>query len=211
MYIGEAENILKRLKQHLQDYRTEKEPYFWNAAIAFTGRDLNKALIRFLEDRLVKMARECGRNKVLTKATYETALKEAQVASMEEFIDNVRVLLNALGYRTLTPAPKSTEQTKMLFCKGNGAAGEGFVSAQGFTVVAGSRISGHVADSFQTHARSYWRLRNRLIENGVIEGGVFTMDYEFASPSAASAVILGRSSNGNVAWRSAEGIPLKEL
>ena len=211
VYIGEAEDILKRLKQHLQDYKTGKESYFWNVAIAFTGRDLNKALIRFLENRLVKMARECGRNKVLTKATYETTLKEAQIASMEEFLDNVIVLLNSLGYRTLTPAPKSTDKTKMLFCKGSAAEGRGFVSAQGFTVLAGSRISDHVVDSFKTRGKSYWHLRNRLIENGVIEGDVFTKDYEFAAPSAASAVILGRTSNGNVDWKSAEGVPLKEL
>lgn len=28
-------------------------------------------------------------------------LKESQVASMEEFVDNVRILINALGYKVL--------------------------------------------------------------------------------------------------------------
>lgn len=211
VYIGEAENILKRLRQHLQDYRAGKETYFWNTAVAFTGRDLNKALIRYLEDRLVAIARECGQSKVLTKVTYETKLKEAQKASMEEFIDNVKVLLNSLGYRTLALPVKHTDETKLLFCRGSGAEGRGFVSAQGFTVIAGSSVSDHIAESFKTKGKSYWRLRNRLIENGVIENRVFVRDYEFTAPSAASAVILGRTSNGNVDWKSAEGTPLREL
>ncbi len=33
------------------------------------------------------------------------------------------------------------------------------------------------------------------------ENFVFTQDYMFTSPSAASAVILGRASNGRTAWR----------
>lgn len=82
VYIGEAENVLDRLKQHLRDYQSDKEDY-WNTAVAFVGRALNKSLIRYLENRLVKIARECGRYKVLTKNTYsKTVLKESQIASM---------------------------------------------------------------------------------------------------------------------------------
>lgn len=46
VYIGEAENVKDRLLQHLRDVATEK--YYWNAAVIFTDRDLNKALIRYL-------------------------------------------------------------------------------------------------------------------------------------------------------------------
>lgn len=91
VYIGEAENVLDRLKQHLRDFQFDKEDYYWNTAVAFVGSALNKALIRYLEDRLVKIARECGRYKVLTKNTYsKTVLKESQIASMEEFTDNIK-------------------------------------------------------------------------------------------------------------------------
>ena len=48
VYIGEAENILERLKQHIRDYDNDREKYYWSAALAFTGRDLNKAMIRYL-------------------------------------------------------------------------------------------------------------------------------------------------------------------
>ena len=36
-------------------------------------------------------------------------------------------------------------------------------------------------------------------------------DYEFNAPSAASAVILGRTSNGNIDWKNDSGVSLKDL
>ena len=102
------------------------------------GRDLNKALIRYLENRFVEIAKECGRYSILTKNTYKnTVLKEAQIASMEEFIDNVKILINTLGYKVLVPVPKATDDTVYLYCKGSGASAKGFVSTGGFTVLAG--------------------------------------------------------------------------
>ena len=49
VYIGEAENVKDRLVQHIRDYQAEKEAYYWSTAVIFIGRDLNKALIRYLE------------------------------------------------------------------------------------------------------------------------------------------------------------------
>ena len=92
----------------------------------FVGRDLNKALIRYLENRFVEIAKECGRYTVLTKNTYKnTVLKEAQIASMEEFIDNVKILINTLGYKVLLPIPKADDETTYLYCKGSGAPAKG--------------------------------------------------------------------------------------
>ena len=104
VYIGEAENVKERLIQHLRDYQSEKEKYYWSTAVIFIGRDLNKALIRYLEHRFVEIARSSKRYLVLTKNTYRnTVMKESQIAVMEEFVDNVKVLINALGYKVLKP------------------------------------------------------------------------------------------------------------
>ena len=211
VYIGEAENILKRLKQHLADFQSGKEGYYWTTAVTFVGRDLNKALIRYIENRLVEEARACGREQVLTKATYNTVLKESEIASMEEFIDNIKVLISALGHKTLTSVPKATNSTTYLYCKGNGGDGKGFVTASGFTVVSGSTISDHIVPSMKTRGKSYYELRCRLEEDGTIANRVFQRDYEFSAPSAASAVILGRTSNGNTDWKTASGTRLGNL
>ena len=212
VYIGEAENVLDRLTQHLRDYQSGKEKYYWNTAVAFVGRDLNKALIRYLENRFVEIAKECGRYTILTKNTYKnTVLKEAQIASMEEFIDNVKILINTLGYKVLVPVPKANDETIYLFCKGSGASAKGFVSAGGFTVLKGSTVSDHTVPSLETKGKSYYNLRNALIKDGTISDRVFVRDYEFKAPSAASAVILGHTSNGNVDWKTADGTKLKDL
>ena len=212
VYIGEAENVLYRLSQHLADYQSGKEKYYWNTAVIFVGRDLNKALIRYLENRFVEIAKDCGRFSILTKNTYKnTVLKESQIATMEEFIDNVKVLINTLGYKVLVPVPNATDDTVYLYCKGTEANAKGFVSTGGFTVLAGSKISDHTVPSLETRGKCYYDLRNTLIKEEVIKDGLFQKNYEFSAPSAASAVILGHTSNGNVDWKTEDGTKLKEL
>ena len=212
VYIGEAENVLDRLNQHLRDFQSGKEKYYWTTAVIFVGRDLNKALIRYLENRFVEIAKECGRYSVLTKNTYKnTVLKESQIASMEEFIDNVKILINTLGYKVLVPAPEAAEDTVYLYCKGSGASAKGFVSVGGFTVLAGSIVSDHTVPSLETGGRAYFNLRNVLVKEGVMKDDRFQRDYEFNAPSAASTVVLGCPSNGNVDWKTETGIKLKDL
>lgn len=70
VYIGEAENLRKRLQQHILDFKNGKEKYFWQKAVMFTGSELNKTLIRYLEHNLTLRARSAKRYKVLTKNTY---------------------------------------------------------------------------------------------------------------------------------------------
>ena len=57
------------------------------------------------------MARASKRYEVLTKNTYKnTVLKESQTAAMDEFIDNIKVLINALGYKVLEPLLKKPNE-----------------------------------------------------------------------------------------------------
>jgi hypothetical protein len=65
------------------------------------------------------------------------------------------------------------------------------------------------------HVRGMYDLRQELIGNGVLtmQGGLhqFTQDYAFSAPSTAAAVVLGRSTNGRVEWKAADGRTLKEI
>ena len=213
VYVGEAENVHERLIQHLRDYSSGKELYYWNTAVVFVGRDLNKAHIRFLENRLVELVRETGTYRLLTKNTYKnTVLKESQIAAMEEFIDNVKILISALNYKVITPAPEATEDTVYLYCKGqSGANAKGFISTGGFTVVKGSTVSDHIVNSLPSRAKSYYNLRQKLVKDGIIQDDTFIKDYEFSAPSAASTIVLGHTSNGNVDWKTEDGVKLKDL
>lgn len=56
--------------------------------------------MRYLENRFVEIERECGRYQILIKNTYKnTVMKESQITSMKEFIDNVKIIINTLGYK----------------------------------------------------------------------------------------------------------------
>ena len=75
----------------------------------------------------------------------------------------------------------------------------------------GSQVSDHTTASVAVHGKSYYKLRLQLENEGTIKDRYFQKDYEFNSPSAASTVILGRNSNGNLDWKTSDGKYLKEL
>ena len=118
LYLGEAENVKERLRQHIRDAKTGKEPYYWNTAVCFFGQDLNKTMIRYLEHRFAELVELCGRSRLLTKKTYgRTVMKEWHRAAMEEFIENAGIVMNALGYRVLVPRPTPSAATHYFFAK----------------------------------------------------------------------------------------------
>lgn len=212
VYIGEAENVLSRLNDHIRDYKADKEKYYWNTAVIFIGRDLNKALIRYLENRFVEIAKESGRYIVLTKNIFKnTVMKESQIATMEEFIDNVKILINTLGYKVLVSESQVTKDTTYLYCKGAGGDAKGYISSGGFVILKDSKVSDHIVSSFELRGKTYFELRKKLENEKIIQDDYFTVDYEFTSPSAASAVVLGRTSNGNYDWKTKDGRKLKEI
>ena len=65
--------------------------------------------------------------------------------------------------------------------------------------------------SFELRGKFYFNLRNKLVDEGIIMNDIFEKDYEFNTPPAVSAVILGRTSNGNVDWINAFGLSLKYI
>lgn len=215
VYIGEAENVKERLMQHLREYQSEKEKYYWNTAVVFVGRDLNKALIRYLENRFVEIARSSNRYIVLTKNTYRnTVMKESQLAVMEEFIDNVKVLINALGYKVLEPfsqadSPESKMDDKTLSLSTGSASAYGKVTTEGFVVFAGARVNEKTsAKSLSAGAQ---KMRQKFFESGKIENLVTAVDILFSSPSAAADFILGYSVSGPQTWKTKDGRTLKDI
>jgi len=215
VYIGEAENVKERLLQHLRDYQTEKEKYYWNTAIVFIGRDLNKAHIRYLENRLVEIARECNRYTVLTKNTYKnTVLKESQIAAMEEFIDNIKILINTLGYKVLEPfiqktSVENTTDSDLLYISVGSAMATGMVTTEGFVVLKGSTINEKT--SVKSLSAGMVKLRSKHMNSTSVDGVVTVENILFSSSSAAADFVLGYSASGPRTWKTKEGRSLKEI
>lgn len=215
VYIGEAENVKERLLQHLRDYQSEKEKYYWNTAVIFMGRDLNKALIRYLENRFVRIAKNSKRYLVLTKNTYKnTVMKESQIAVMEEFVDNVKILINALGYKVLEPFAQMDSSTvevddELLYITSGSANATGKVTAEGFVVFAGATINEKM--SVKSLSAGMQKQRQKLFDSSKVNDLVTAEDILFSSSSAAADFILGYSISGPKMWKTKDGRTLKEI
>lgn len=213
VYIGEAENVQERLMQHLKEYQSEEEKYYWTTAVIFVGRDLNKAHIRYLENRFVEIAKTSNRYKILTKKTYKkTVLKESQIAVMEEFIDNVRVLINALGYKVFEAIVRhNTTQINenILYINSGSVNAKGIITTEGFVVLAGSSVNENTSEKSLTSGAV--RLREKLFKEGKVDNLKTTEDILFSSSSAAADFILGYSVSGPRTWKNEKGISLKDL
>ncbi len=202
VYIGEAENVFERLKQH------DSKKDFWNECIVFISKDnrLNKAHIKYLEHRCYLIAQKADRY-IIENSTIpaDASLTEAEQAEMEEFLYNIRLINNVLGHKVLEPFAEiyhevSEEAQQILsITTARGADAKGMQTSEGFVVLKGSRIADGVTNSCP---KSIKKLREKLMEDNTINDiGVFTESKVFSSPSTAAAVVMGRSANGLVEWR----------
>lgn len=212
VYIGEAESILKRLNQQL----TQKD--FWNEAIVFISKDenLNKAHIKYLENRLHDIAKSANRYKVDNSIIpTQSSISEPDRAEMEEFIENIRMLVNTLGHKVFDEKrefkPKQKQET-FLIKAARGADAQGEPTSEGFVVFKGSKAAGSTVPSMTSN---FLTLRQKLIDQNIIvqNGNSFEFpdDYIFSSPSTAAAMVLGRNANGLTEWKLKNGKTLKEF
>lgn len=203
VYIGEAENILSRLKQHL----SEKD--FWTECVVFVSKDnnLNKAHIKYLENHLYLLAKESKRYEVMnSNVPTEASISEIDCAEMDEFIDNMRLILGVLGHKILEPSMNRKSNKNIVLFYFQEASGKPV--SEGFVVLKGSEIAKNVASSL---SRSIINKRQVLIDKGIVDGNfIFTQDWIFSSPSLAAKIVAGYSVNGRNVWRDKNGVSLKE-
>lgn len=203
-YIGEAEVIRERLKQH-------KTKEFWVSAIVFVskGEDLNKADVRYLEGRLIAEAIQVGRFTLENSQAGGSKLSEADRETMEVFLSYIRQLLPVLGSELLIPiAPHPTannQADRPLVCRIKGAKAFGQRTPDGFVIFQGSTAVLQERPATLRRQPYLVELRNKLVADGTLaqQDGfyVFTKNAEFSSPSAAASVIHGGGANGLTEWR----------
>lgn len=212
VYIGEAESILKRLNQQL----TSKD--FWNEAIIFISKDenLNKAHIKYLENRLHDIAKTASRYKIDNSIIpTQSSISEPDRAEMEEFIENIKMLVNTLGHKVFDEKRefKPRQKQETFFIKAaRGADGQGEATSDGFVVFKGSKAAGSTVTSMTSN---FITLRQKLIDEGALldknEFLEFSEDYIFSSPSTAASIVLGRNANGLTEWKQKNNTTLKEF
>lgn len=225
-YIGEGDVVLRRLDDHHQS----KD--FWTRGYVITSHNdfLHKAHIRYLESRLIRIAMEAETVTLENGTAPEpSGLGEAEAADMESFLDTVLPLFPLLGVQAFdtapatlptahatTPAGASSPATprdrgRILRLNDRHAQAEGQDDPRGFIVLAGSlarRATGAMG--------GYTKIREQLVRDGVLVDSSatqlrFSRSFVFESPSAAATVVCGSSRNGRTAWKSANGLSLKQL
>jgi len=210
VYVGEGDEVLQRIVAHDKDDAKE----FWDRAVVFVSKDenLTKAHVRYLESRIVALAKDAKRSTVDNKTDpVGGQLPEADTAEMDEFIDQAKILLAVLGVNALDPAgpaPATEGPAPQLTLK---MSGDGFVATcrlvEGeFVVKSGSLARTQEVPSIPPSTRA---LREELVTSGVLvpekAGLKFTQDYAFSSPSGSAQVVAGASVNGRNYWRLSDG------
>ena len=216
LYIGEGDPIKPRLATH---HSGTAQKDFWTRAICFVsmGQGLNKAHVQFLEANLIRLAKQAKRVPLdNANQPTEPTLSEADRADMQVFLQHMLGMLPVLGVHAFEQPPQApAASAPELMCTGKGLEARGYESTQGFVVKAGSQAAAILVPSMHKHFPGFVAWREELIGMGVLaqQGAhyVFTQDYVFNSPSAASDMVLGRSSNGRVEWKDVQGRALKVL
>lgn len=227
IYFGEGDNVRDRLKMHAKDPSKD----FWQRAVVVTSKDTNltKAHVRYLENRLVHLAKLAGRA-IVANGNQPSAkqLPESDVADMEFFLSQLQLALPIVGVDALRSKPRAQESSSLvsaaspdddsgleltLESKKHGIRASAIEKDGEVTILSGSTAT--ASEEFATN--TYEGLRKSLVAEGVlvpaegVEALVFKADATLPSPSAAAAVIFNRNSNGRTAWKvKATGQTLKE-
>lgn len=228
-YIGEAENVLVRLKNHV----THKD--FWRTVVLFTSKDenLTKAHVKYLESRAIELATAAKRVQLENgNAPPTPSLPRPDRDAMEEFLGPLRILLGALGYNLLESLPQRVLSTPARHATTTATSepdtgddhvfrivipkkrvdATGAPTDEGFVVYAGS-IGSSIAGESATGG--VLAARERYMADGAfkVDGETFTVtrDVLFTSPSYAAAALSGYRMNGPRSWKTADGRTLRDV
>lgn len=215
VYIGEAEELRARLKTHIAERDFE-------SVICFISKDdlLTKAHIKYLESRLISIAREANSSLIENSNNPKLPrISEADISDMEYFVEQIQLILPVVGFQTLiTPIQhnkaniKDARYTKKYTIKSKSLSATMVESDSGFIVLAGSQATKNLSKSI---ADGWIKIRKKLMDAKVLiecdDHLKFVENASFSSPSAASSVVLGRQAPGPISWLDSNGKTYKEI
>lgn len=220
-YIGQSENVLKRLKDWGVGSDAETDDKL-SEVLVFLSKDesVTGSHARFAEAELIRAANKNPHWHVSNKQYPQSAgkLPMADEFAMREFVDQAMTLTGALGcslFKVLpskpatvgtlassTPDAVAYSPTFQMAGAEYSATAAVLLTTGEVVVRAGSFIKPQVVDSMPKGAL---RLRDSLLADGVLLGQnqkiAFAVDYPFSSASAAAAVVTGTSVAGTKSWR----------
>jgi hypothetical protein len=215
-YIGQTDSINQRLDDHFRnkDWWTDSIVIFYTI-----DNSLTKSDTLFIEKLLVSKVSQFSEYELLNKIEPNDRIVEKhKLPALREFEKMVYLILGVLGIEIFEELKIKKEENLEInndfgireeykesvevVCK-NKANGLFFSKTNELIVKAGSLVK---KPSNHFEELKYYKLFAKLLEDKVIvskdsENYYFLKDYKFKSPSAASTIILGRSSNGLIDWK----------
>ena len=176
VYVGEAEDLRTRLKQHA-DKRDD-----WTEALVFTRKsnELNKAHVKYLESVLYDALCSADRYEVTNGNTpTRSSLHETDQYAMEDFAERVKLLTGVLGHPMfvdLAPTflqPTAPEETELIFELGvphTNLIARMRRTDEGYVVLKGSHARNSLVDSMKTASRNARRCRTRSWRRAISAG-----------------------------------------
>ncbi len=205
-YVGKTQDIKKRLLAHIKDNPWVE--YFF----LFLGNDnINRGHISYLERRLyisLLMAFRCSLTNDIVPVSKD--LNEAEMFTMEEFLEEIEWVMCSNGYEIFKPSYKLVNNNPVYFYNDAiSQPGEG----KTFIILAKSIIPIEISKSFAERGNGA-QIRGDLLKNKIVievedVGLVFIENKEFTSPTAAADCVLGNSSMGPGAWKDKFGVRYK--
>ena len=215
VYIGRSENLYNRLKQHCDESKN-----FWDRAALIYSKDRNltQSHIYYLENKLIKLAINSNSTYLTNIQTGELPnLPKSDIADMESFLEQVKLLLPVVGFNYFEVTPKSTNTLFYKQIKSAETEDSPVFYMNAFNTNAyARRIEGKFVVlkdsiarkiSIDSFADTYKKLRIRLIAEGKLSYDplrsklIFTQDVSFKSSTAAAAVISGGNISGRTAFK----------
>lgn len=213
VYIGESENFYERIKNHAVGKG------FWNVALQIFSQnnDLTKSDVQYLEFLSVKLAKELSVNLQENKQTPKCPnLPEHQKAFIDEFFDDVKLIVGFLGYNFFEKT-QTEDKNDYFYCTRNGIDAKGIYKDGKFVILKGSKIKNGVYESKnENHKQNLLTLqakKKELIgENFIAKDNLIILNKDIicSSPSQAASLVIGNSANGWVEWKDASGQTLDE-
>lgn len=218
VYIGQTGFLGKRLGEHHVDPKKD----FWNRALVAVSltHSVTQTHALYLEWQSILTANMAKRYDVQNGNAGSKPHTPAPLeADCQDIFDTIRMLLATLGHPVFEPlagpgpGPVNPDEDMFFYCKGSTFDAKAQYNEDGMVVLKGSKARKDMVPSME--AMSAGKKRLSLIAEGrlLLEGDnyVFQEDIPFGSPSGASDVVTGTSSNGWLMWRSLNNKTLDEL
>ena len=223
LYVGKSNNLANRLQTHNSDHNKD----WFESFVAFTSKngDLNSSHAEYLEADFIELAQKNAGSITLDNSCGSNVKKDGKLTNMymprvEGYKKKALVIINNLNLLEFMntgeeKTPKQLPNGDVVFTmnlkrnnKDKVASLE--ITENGYKLVKGSYVAKDEAPYFS--GMSAYKKRNELIDKGLLQdiGDIYitTEDIYFKSPSGASDVVAGSSTNGRTEWKLENGTTL---